>query len=116
MKDENDTQTIPSWMETDIPTTVSSTENNQNRKRRFLPLLLGIGAVASAILSTGTAIYTSEQLVQIKSRKTTFDTHCASLTDTMTEQHDQVVKITKATYSLYEYTHKNSHMLTEQLT
>ena len=65
MNDENDKQTIPSWMDTDIPTTVTSTENHQNQKRRFLPLLLRIGAVASAILSAGTAIYTSEQLMQI---------------------------------------------------
>ena len=63
MKDENDKQTIPSWMDTDIPTTVTSTKNNQNRKRRFLVLLLGIGAVASARLSAGTAIYTSGQLM-----------------------------------------------------
>ena len=53
-------------MDTDIPTTVTSTENNQNQKHRFLRLFLGIGAVASAILTAGTAIYTSEQLIQIK--------------------------------------------------
>ena len=70
MKDENDKQTIPSWMNTDIPTTITSTETNQNRKRRILPLLLGIGAVASAILSTGTAIYTCKQLMQIKIQMT----------------------------------------------
>ena len=57
MKDENDKRTIPLWMDRDIPITVTSTTNNQNRKRRFLPLLLGIGAVASAILSASTAIY-----------------------------------------------------------
>ena len=42
-----------------------------------------------------------------------------SLTDTMTEQHDQLMTITKATDSLdslYEYTRKNFCMLTEQLT
>ena len=101
---------------THVPTTVTGTENNQNRKLRFLPLLLGIGAVASAILSAGTAIYTSEQLVQIKIRMTTIDTHLACLTDTMTEQRDQLVTITKAIDSLYEYSHKNFRMLTEQLT
>ena len=113
MKGENDKQTITSWIDTDIPTKVTSTENNQNRKRRFLPLLLGINAVASAILSAGTAIYT---LMQIKRQMTKIDTHLASLTDTITEQHDQLVTITKATDSLYEYTHKKFCMLTEQLT
>ena len=88
MKDENDKQTIPSRMDSDIPTTITSTENNQNRKRRFLPLLLGIGAVASAILTAYTAIYTSEQLIQIKRQMTKIDTHLASLTDPITEQHD----------------------------
>ena len=118
MKDENDKQTKPSWMDSDLPTTVTSTENNQNRKRRFLPLLLGIGAVASAILSAGTAIYVyiSEQLMQIKRQMTKIDTHLASLTDKITEQHDQLVTITKATNSLYENTHTNYRMLTEQLT
>ena len=72
--------------------------------------------MASAILTAGTAIYTSEQLVQIKSRMTKIDTRLASLTDTMTEQHDQLMTITKATDSLYEYTHKNFRMLTEHLT
>ena len=38
------------------------------------------------------------------------DTHLASLTDTITEQHDQLVTITKATDSLYEYTQKNFPM------
>ena len=90
----------------DIPTTVTSTENNQNRKRRFLLLLLGIGAVASAILSAGTAIYTSEQLMQIKRQMTKIDIHLARLTDTITEQHGQLVTITKAADSLYEYTDK----------
>ena len=47
---------------------------------------------------------------------TKIDTHLASLTDTITEQHDQLVTITKSTDSLYEYTHKNFRMLTEQLT
>ena len=28
MKDENEKQPIPSWMDTDISTTVTSTENN----------------------------------------------------------------------------------------
>ena len=116
MKDEIDKQPIPSWMDTDIPTTVTSTDNNQNRERRFLPLLLRIGAVASAILSDGTEIYTVEQLMQIKSRMTIIDIHLASLTDTITEQHDQLVTITKATDSLFEYTHKNFRMFTEQLT
>ena len=116
MKDENDKQTIPSWMDTDIPISVTSTENNQNRKRQFLPLLLGRGAVASAILSTGTAIYTSEQLMQIKRQMTKIDTHLASLTDTITEQHDQLVTITKTTHSLHEYTHKYFRMFTDQLT
>ena len=52
-------------MDKDIFTKVTSTDNNQNRKRRFLTLLLGIGAVPSAILFARTAIYTSEQLMQI---------------------------------------------------
>ena len=34
----------------------------------------------------------------------------------MTEQHDQLVTVTKATDSLYEYTYKNFCMLTEQMT
>ena len=88
MKDENDKQTIPSWMDTDIPTTVTSTKTNQNQKRRFLPLFLLIGPVDSAILSDGTAIYTSEQLMQIKRQMTKIDTHLAILTNTITEQHD----------------------------
>ena len=116
MKDENDKQIILSWMDTDISTTVTNTKNNQNRKRRFLPLLLGIGAVASAILSAGTAIYTSEQLMQIKRQMTKSDTYLASHTDTITEKHDQLVRITKATDSLYEYTHKTFRKLTEELT
>ena len=115
MKDENGKQTIPSWMDTDIPTTVTSTKTNQYQKRRFLPQLLGIGPVASAILSDGTAIYTSEQLMQIKRQMTKIDTHLASLTNTITEQHDQLVARPKATDSLDEYTHKNFCMLTEQL-
>ena len=97
---------------TDIPTTVTSTENNQNRKRRFLILLQGIGVVTSAILSAGTAIYTREQLMQIKRQMTKTDTHLASLTDTITEQHDQLVTITKSTDSLFEYTHNIFRMLT----
>ena len=116
MIDENDKQTIPSWMDTNIPTTVTSTENNKIRKRRFLQLLLRIGAVASAILPAGTAIYTSQQLIQIKTQLTKIDTHLASLTDTITKQHDQLVTITNESESLYEYTHKNFRMLTEQLT
>ena len=103
-------------MDTDIPTTVTGTDNNQNRNRRFLPLLLGKGAVALAMFSAGISIYTSEQLVQIKSRMTKIDIHFASLTDKLTEQHNQLVTITKATDSLYEYTHKHFRMLTEQLT
>ena len=35
MKEENEKQMIFLWMDMDIPTTVISTENNQNRKRRF---------------------------------------------------------------------------------
>ena len=66
MKDENDKQTIPSLMKINMFTTFTSTENNQNQKRRILPLLLGIGSVASAILSANTAVYTSEQLMLIK--------------------------------------------------
>ena len=57
IKNENSKQPIPSCMDADILITVTRTENNQSRKRRFLPLLLGIGAVASAILSACTAIY-----------------------------------------------------------
>ena len=72
--------------------------------------------MAVAILFAGTPIYTSEQLMQIKMQMTKIDTHLASLTDTITEQHDQLVTITKATNSLYEYTHKNFRMLTKQLT
>ena len=72
--------------------------------------------MASAILSAATAIYSSEQLIQIKRQMTKIDTHLASLPDAITEQHDQLVTITKATDSLYEYTHKNVCMLTEQLT
>ena len=58
LKDENDQQTIQSWMDTDISITVTSSENNQNQKCRCLLLHLGIGPVASAISSAGTAIYT----------------------------------------------------------
>ena len=47
---------------------------------------------------------------------TKIDGHLASLTDTITEQHDKLVKITKTTDSLYEYTYKNFRMLTEKLT
>ena len=35
MKDENDKQTIPSWMDTDIPTTVTIIGNNQNHSADF---------------------------------------------------------------------------------
>ena len=83
---------------------------------RFLPQLLNISAVASAILSAETAIYTSEQLMQIKSRITKIDGHLASLIETISEQHDQLVTITKATDLLYEYTNKIYRMLTEKLT
>ena len=54
--------------------------------------------------------------MQLKSRMTKIDGHLASLTETITVQHDQLVTITKATDSLYEYTHKNYRMLTERLT
>ena len=47
---------------------------------------------------------------------TKIDTHLASITDTMTEQHDQLLTINKATDSLYEHTHEDFRMLTEQLT
>ena len=40
----------------------------------------------------------------------------ARLTDTITEQHDQLVTITKETDSLYEYTHQNFRKLSEKLT
>ena len=116
MKDENDKQTIPSWMDTDIFTTVTSTKNNQDRKRRFFPLLLGIGAVASAILSAGTAIYTREKLMQIKRQMTKINTHLSSFTDIIAEQHDQLVTIIKATDSLYKFIHKKFCMLTDKLT
>ena len=107
MKDENTKQTITSYMDKDIFTTVTNTENNENRKLQILPLLFGIGAVASAILSAGTAIYTSEQLIQIKRPLTKIDTHPASFTDTINEQRDKLVTIIKATDSLYEYINKH---------
>ena len=47
--------------------------------------------------------YTSEQLMQIKKLMTKIDTHLASLTDTITEQHDQLVTNTKATESLFDF-------------
>ena len=51
--------------------------------------------------------------MQIKSQMTKFDGHLASLTDTITEQHDQLVTITKETDLLYKYTHKNFRMRTK---
>ena len=75
-------------MDTDILIIVTSTENNQNRKSRYLPLHLGIGELAPAILSAFTAIYTSKQLMTIKIQMTKIDTHLASLTDTITEKHE----------------------------
>ena len=112
IKHEISKQPIPLWMNTDLPTTFSSSENNENRKGRFLPLLLGIAAVASAILSD---IYTSKQLMQIKSQMRIFDTNLRSLNYTITEQHDQLVTIIKTTDSLYEYTHKTFRTLTNLL-
>ena len=47
---------------------------------------------------------------------TKIDGHLPSLTETISEQHNQIVTETKATNSLYEYTHKNFRMLTEKLT
>ena len=46
---------------------------------------------------------------------TQIDGHLASLTDTITEQHNQLVTITKATDSLYENTYKDVRMLRELL-
>lgn len=85
---------------TDILATGTNAEDNPKRKHRFLPLLLAIGAVASAILSAGTAIYTTEELLQIKTQTTIINSHMASFTDTVNEQHDQLVMITKDTDSL----------------
>ena len=53
--------------------------------------------------------------MQIKCQMTKINTHLASLTDKITEQHDKLVTMTKATYSLYKYTHKCFCMQTEQL-
>ena len=39
---------------------------------------------------------------------TKIDTHMASLTDTITEQHYQVMTTTKGTDLLYKYTHKKN--------
>ena len=44
------------------------------------------------------------------------NSHIASLTDTVSEQHDQLVTITKATDSLYEYTHENFRNIAKKLT
>ena len=66
MSDENDQPTILSLIITNVFTTVTSRKNNYNQNRRLLPLLLGIGAVPSAILTADTAIYISKQLFQIK--------------------------------------------------
>ena len=53
--------------------------------------------------------------MQIKRQMIKLDTHLASLTGKITEQHDQLLTITKATDSLFEYIHKNFRMLTEKL-
>ena len=115
VKEDNEIGSIPSWMDTNIISSGTNSETEKRRKRRFLPLLLGIGAVASAILSAGTAIYTTEQLREIKARMSVIDSHLSSLTTTVTEQHDQLVTITTATDSLYEYTHENFRKLSEKL-
>ena len=72
--------------------------------------------MASAILSARTAIYTSEQLLQIKTQMTQIDTYLERVTETITEQYDQLVTITKVTDSLYEFNHKYFCILTEQQT
>ena len=74
-------------MATNITITATSTKNNTYRKRRYLPLLLRIGAFTSALLYADTAIYTSEQLMQIKYQMTKIDEHLSSLTDKITELH-----------------------------
>ena len=81
--------------------TVTSTKNNQNRKRRFLSLFLGIGAMALPILSAGFAKYLSEQLMKIISRLSNFNNNLSSLTKIITKQHDQLVTLTKRTNLLY---------------
>ena len=93
-------------MNTDTHITVTSTKNNKNRNRQILPLLFGNCAVTSAILCAGTEIYTSDQLMLIKSRMAKINGHLASLTETITKQHDKLVTIIIATDSLNEYTHK----------
>ena len=45
--------------------------------------------------------------MQIQSLMKKIDGHLASFIDTIIEQHDQLVTITKTKDSLYKYTHEN---------
>ena len=54
--------------------------------------------------------------MKIKNQMAVIDSHMASMTDTITVQHDQLITITKETDSLYEYTHENFRRMAEKLT
>ena len=47
---------------------------------------------------------------------TKIDNNLTSVTETKTKQHDQLVTITNATDSQYEYSNTNFRMLTKHLT
>ena len=85
------------------------------RKKRFLPFLFGVGAIVSAVISTANTAYTVVQLNAIRSKLNIISQHVSEMSNEVSAEHDQLVTISKATDSLYEYTHKNFREISESL-
>ena len=79
-------------------------------------MLIAIGAVASAVISVNSAMYTTQQLSEIRSRVGSIDDHLSSLTTYVSEQHNTLVNGTKEIGSLYEYNHLNFRKISKELT
>ena len=77
-----------------------------NRQKRFLPLLIAGGLfAASSVLSLAGSIYSVVEVRNLKSSQDEIRSHIEGLRGFVEEGHQDMIKISKLTRSLYEYTH-----------
>ena len=99
--------------------TQSDCTKTVRRTGRFAPLVV-VAALAGAgifggLIGTGLGIYSAIEIAKIKDIQGKVAEHINAIQDTVTADHDDLVKLEFLTHSLYEYTHKEFRELAENL-